>query len=152
MRILRLAVIGTLLWLAAGPAIAQGPPAFVLLQNVPNPFCPGPDGDAATTIQFATPQTVELLLAVWTPDGTALVKTLVNGTLPAGYHTVIWDGRDELGTPVEDASYPYRMTAREPGGGAVVFEQTLVAIVTCADPVRETTWGVLRSLFGWPRR
>jgi flagellar hook assembly protein FlgD len=33
------------------------------------------------------------------------VKTLVNGSLASGNHTVRWDGRDEAGSRVADGVY-----------------------------------------------
>jgi outer membrane protein assembly factor BamB len=39
------------------------------------------------------------------------VRTLVNGPLQAGYHTEIWDGRNEAGIPVSSGLYFYRISA-----------------------------------------
>ena len=41
------------------------------------------------------------------------VKTLVNDHLPAGRHSVVWNGRDDNGRTVSSGIYFYRMTAGE---------------------------------------
>jgi hypothetical protein len=57
------------------------PIAFELYQNYPNPFNP------STTIAFDVPQTSDVSVAVFDLLGRQ-VRTLVNGSLPAGKHTV----------------------------------------------------------------
>ena len=37
------------------------------------------------------------------------VATLVNRELPAGYHTVTWDGADQEGRPVASGIYFYKI-------------------------------------------
>ncbi|MCU0606155.1 MAG: T9SS type A sorting domain-containing protein, partial [Candidatus Edwardsbacteria bacterium] len=39
------------------------------------------------------------------------VKTLVDGTMNAGYHSVSWDGRNESGQAVSAGVYLYQMQA-----------------------------------------
>jgi hypothetical protein len=146
MRVFGIAATGVIIGLLAGVAYGQPPTAFVLRQNIPDPFCAGSLG-GFTTFEFATPQMANIVLDIWSPDGTTLVKTLVNGTLQTGYHSVAWDGRNELGAPVASGAYPYRLTAREPGDGAVLYDATLVATVSCPVPSRASTWGLLKTLF-----
>lgn len=146
MRIIGLVLAGVIVGLFGGFAYGEPPPAFVLQQNTPDPFCAGSVG-GITTIQFAMPQSAEIVLDIWSPDGTTLVKTLVNGTFLAGYHAVSWDGRDALGALVAEGAYPYRPIAREPGGTTVLYDATLVATVSCTVPSRATTWGLLKLLF-----
>lgn len=152
MRIARIGVAIGLLTLLAGVAAAQSPPPFQLLQNVPNPFCPGSEGGSFTTIRFATPQAAHVVLGVWSPDGESVVRTLVNGIISAGYYSVVWDGRNDAGGDLGDGIYPYRLTAVEPASGDTLFEAALAAEVSCAVGVKETTWGLLRRCFlGRPR-
>jgi hypothetical protein len=147
MRSLRLAAAAVLSGLLAGVAHGQTPTAFALQQNVPDPFCSASGAATFITIQFAIPRAADVVLSVWTSDETTSLRTLVNEGLQTGYHSVTWDGRDELGGLVPDGTYPYRATAREPGGVAVLFEATLVATVSCRIPSDATTWSLLKSLF-----
>ncbi|HTY58741.1 MAG TPA: T9SS type A sorting domain-containing protein [Bacteroidota bacterium] len=61
-------------------------PDYRLGQNYPNPFNP------ATTITFNLPSRGAVSLAVYDVLGRR-VATLVDGNLPAGAHTAVWDGR-----------------------------------------------------------
>jgi len=40
-----------------------------------------------------------------------LVRTLLDAALPAGYHAIRWDGRDDDGRPVASGVYLYRIQA-----------------------------------------
>ena len=64
--------------------IVQTPEVF-LHQNYPNPFNP------ATTIKFSIQNDSKVELTIYNIKG-QLVKTLVNKVLPAGEHSVVWDG------------------------------------------------------------
>jgi hypothetical protein len=72
-----LLVVPTLL--ASGGPPGPPPNRFELRQNIPNPFCANPDvsGSSATEIDFALPQQAEIRLRVWSPDTTAIVRTLL---------------------------------------------------------------------------
>jgi hypothetical protein len=147
MRVLGFVAVGLLAGLLAGPVHAQPPTRFVLQQNSPDPFCPETTPGGSTTIQFAMPQSAEVDLVIRSQDGTTVVRTLVHALLQAGYHSVVWDGRDDSAVIVPGGSYPYTMTAREPGGGPVLFEMTLVATVSCPVPHKKTSWGSVKRLF-----
>jgi hypothetical protein len=82
----------------------RSPTDYVLLQNFPNPFNP------ETTIRFGLPEPVHARLLVYDVGG-RLVRTLVQKTLPAGMHRVIWDGRDLDGRRVTSGVYFYRLEA-----------------------------------------
>lgn len=75
---------------------------FALEQNYPNPFNP------STTIRFSVPEAGPLTLHIYDLRGT-LVKTLVSGTLTAGRHQIVWNGKNENGQPVASGMYLYRM-------------------------------------------
>lgn len=134
--------------LVVSTATAQIPDQFVLYQNEPDPFCPS-DSLAGTAIRLELPQAAYLQLEVWSPDTTLVVRTLIEESLPAGFHELIWDGRDLLGEFVDNGVYPYTMTASDSPGGEVLSEQTLLATVQCDTPVANTTWGWLKA---WYRR
>ncbi len=78
------------------------PNEWALGQNYPNPFNP------TTTIEFSMPNTAGVSVRVYNVLG-QVVKTLVNGTLPAGVHRVQWDATDQSGASVSSGLYIYRM-------------------------------------------
>jgi hypothetical protein len=77
------------------------PNNFALNQNYPNPF------NATTKIDFQT-SGGEVNLAVYNITG-ALVKTLVDGSLEAGSHSIIWNGKDYSDLEVSSGIYFYRL-------------------------------------------
>jgi len=66
------------------------PPAFKLVQNVPNPFNP------TTTISYHIPLESNVRIRIIDVAGRA-VRTLMDGTSPPGRHSAVWDGRNEQG-------------------------------------------------------
>ncbi|MCK4312468.1 MAG: right-handed parallel beta-helix repeat-containing protein [Candidatus Cloacimonetes bacterium] len=79
-----------------------------LYQNYPNPFNP------ETTIRFTTETTENTetcppwRIVIYNIKGQK-VKTLVNEVLPAGEHSVIWNGRDSNGNRVSSGIYFYKL-------------------------------------------
>ena len=65
-------------------------PAFQLVSPTPNPA-----RDQAW-LRFAIPSAARVQLAIYRVDG-RLVKTLIDGLEPAGWHRVLWDRRDSRG-------------------------------------------------------
>jgi len=82
----------------------QIPTSYSLNQNSPNPFNP------VTNIKFAIPASGEVKLEVYNVLGQQ-VRLLVNENMDAGYHEVIWDGKDTGGTQVASGIYFYRIKA-----------------------------------------
>ncbi|MFQ6104203.1 MAG: FG-GAP-like repeat-containing protein [Candidatus Glassbacteria bacterium] len=86
---------------------APSPSRAFLHQNFPNPFNP------QTTIRFSVPGEeggrVAVSMAVYDIKG-RLVRRLIDGELPAGTHSVVWDGRDERGIKVASGVYLARLT------------------------------------------
>jgi hypothetical protein len=74
------------------------PVRFSLAQNNPNPF------RAGTEIEFGLPDASQVTLAIYNPQG-QVVKTLVEGTRPAGYHVAVWDGTNAAGHEVSAGVY-----------------------------------------------
>ena len=74
---------------------------IMLLGNYPNPFNP------ETTIRYALPQGGNVRLAVYDLLGQE-VAVLVDGSRPAGHHTVRFDGDD-----LPSGSYVYRLQVGE---------------------------------------
>jgi len=82
------------------------PDVFALEQNHPNPFNP------QTTIGFSLPKSSPVTLDVYNILGER-VRTLVDADLSAGYHSVIWDGRDAGGEEVGSGVYFYHIRAEQ---------------------------------------
>ncbi|MCI0495863.1 T9SS type A sorting domain-containing protein [candidate division KSB1 bacterium] len=78
------------------------PKNFELEQNYPNPFNP------ATTITFSVPQPEKVTLKVYNLMGEEM-KTLLDGVVSVGSHSVIWDGTDNFGQKVTSGLYLYTL-------------------------------------------
>ncbi|MEJ2055401.1 MAG: T9SS type A sorting domain-containing protein, partial [Calditrichaceae bacterium] len=79
------------------------PQSFVLEQNFPNPFNP------VTTIRFGIPSEQKVTLKIYNVLGQE-IKTLSNDVyLNAGYHTVIWDGKNSHNELVASGIYIYTL-------------------------------------------
>ncbi|NOZ03410.1 MAG: T9SS type A sorting domain-containing protein, partial [FCB group bacterium] len=80
------------------------PDKFALRQNYPNPFNP------VTTIQYDLPTASDVRLVIYDILGRE-ITTLVNGRMEAGYHRIMWDGRNQLGEKVASGVYIYLLKA-----------------------------------------
>jgi hypothetical protein len=80
------------------------PSTYSLGQNHPNPFNP------VTAIEFALPERSQVTLDVFNVLGQR-VRRLLNQTLPAGNHNVVFDGRDNDGSELASGIYFYRIRA-----------------------------------------
>ena len=78
------------------------PSENLLLQNYPNPFNP------VTTIQYHIPENDKVLLKIFDINGEE-IQTLVNAIQTSGLHTIIWDGKDNVGRNVSSGVYFYRL-------------------------------------------
>jgi len=96
--------------------VPEVPAALQLAQNHPNPFNP------ATHLSFGLPSTGHVRLAIFDLRGSELA-VLVDESLPAGEHRVLWDGRDRRGLPVASGPYMARLEA----GGEVQARKILLA-------------------------
>ncbi len=84
----------------------QLPRSFAIAQNYPNPFNP------ATTIRFQLPKASEVSLVIYNLLGQR-VRSLIHQRLEAGYHSVSWDGTNDLGQPQATGIYIYRFSSDE---------------------------------------
>ena len=74
------------------------PAEYSLSQNYPNPFNP------TTKIDFSLPRSDDVTVTIYNLMGQQ-IKVLMNSNLEYGYHTVIWNGLDQLGRPVASGVY-----------------------------------------------
>jgi hypothetical protein len=78
------------------------PEDFELSGNYPNPF------NSATAVLFGLPVEAEVKIEIYDILG-RLVRVLADDTMPAGYHRVVWDGRDAERQTVSSGVYMLRM-------------------------------------------
>ena len=78
------------------------PTVFQLEQNYPNPFNP------TTNIRYQLPEAADVKIRVYNVLG-ALIRTLVDGNVPAGYHSIEWDAADDHGIRLASGLYFYRI-------------------------------------------
>ena len=74
------------------------PENFYLYQNFPNPFNP------LTTLNFEMPYYGNVNLIVYDLIGNE-IRILLDDDLPLGFHSIQWDGTDNMGTPVSAGCY-----------------------------------------------
>ena len=82
----------------------------------PNPF------NHSTTIAYETQDLVRVQVAIFDASG-RLVRTLVDGQQEAGYHKVLFNGRDDSGRMLTSGIYHVRVTA---GGYSVMQKLVLL--------------------------
>lgn len=85
-------------------ALVALPETYGLSQNYPNPFNP------TTNIEYQLPKPGRVQLTIYNTLGQKVIR-LVNDFREAGRHTVLWNGRDQHGTPVPSGVYHYRLEA-----------------------------------------
>jgi len=81
-----------------------GPIEFALQQNYPNPFNP------ETTINYSIQKRGQVKLIIYNTLG-QVVKVLKDQQEKPGHHSVMWDGKDELGRNVSSGVYLYRLSS-----------------------------------------
>ncbi|MGH7492973.1 MAG: S8 family serine peptidase, partial [bacterium] len=80
------------------------PVVFSLAQNYPNPFNP------QTLIRFGLPEGMTVQLEIFDLVGRQ-VRKLIDMPMPAGYHEIIWNGKDKAGSDVPSGVYLYQISA-----------------------------------------
>ena len=81
------------------------PVNFALQQNFPNPFNP------STEIRFDIPENDHVTLSVYNMMGQK-VKTLASGNMTPGYHSIIWNGTNDIGAKVATGMYFYSINTK----------------------------------------
>jgi Tol biopolymer transport system component len=77
---------------------SENPAEFALLKNYPNPFNP------TTTIEFTVTKPGQVNLSVYSITGQKVCE-LVSGSVTAGKHSVVWNGRDSKDTLMSSGIY-----------------------------------------------
>ena len=77
---------------------------FALHQNSPNPFNP------VTTITYDIPEPTYVEIAIYDLLG-GKVRTLVSKEMSPGFHSAIWNGKDDRGRLVASGMFIVRMTS-----------------------------------------
>ena len=90
----------------AGSVVNSGPAAIELVASHANP------AHGKVSIGFALQAPTRVELTVYDVSGRK-VRTVEGGSLAAGRHSLLWDGRDQAGNPVATGAYFYRLTAGE---------------------------------------
>ncbi len=85
-------------------SVAQLPEEFGLSQNYPNPFNP------VTQFTLDLIEQTRVSVVVYNVAGQK-VRALANEVMPAGSHTLIWDGTHENGQALSSGVYFYRVIA-----------------------------------------
>ena len=86
--------------------VAGLPASYALHQNYPTPFNP------STTLEFDLPAAADIYIVVYDLLGKEVVR-LVEQRLEAGYHQLIWNGRDRRGREVPTGMYIVLMATPE---------------------------------------
>jgi hypothetical protein len=82
------------------------PIVFMVKQNYPNPFNP------ETIIKYGIPNPEKVEIEIYNTLGQKVI-TLLSKEQKAGYHEVLWDGRNENGRLVASGIYFYKVQAGE---------------------------------------
>ncbi len=82
------------------------PTEYALHYNYPNPF------NSETLIKYQIPQPGKVILNIYNPLGQE-IRSLIDRENMAGYHEVIWDGKNNQGQPAPSGLYFYRIQAAE---------------------------------------
>ena len=75
---------------------------FTLSQNAPNPF------NSSTAIRFSLAAAAPVHIAIYNLSGQQ-VRLLTAAPMPAGVHTLHWDGRDRHGRNLASGAYLYQL-------------------------------------------
>ena len=86
----------------AKPVPLALPPVALAVQVAPNPFNP------TTLLHLGLPVGGRVVLTLYNRAGQR-VRRLLDEELAAGYHRILWDGRDQTGYPISSGVYLYRV-------------------------------------------
>ena len=82
------------------------PEQYALHQNYPNPFNP------TTILRYDLPEDIQVRIMIYDIMGRE-VRTLMNVNQTAGYHSISWDAKNDIGEGVSAGMYIYMIQAGE---------------------------------------
>ena len=97
------ALAGEVAAVVADAADGLIPAVYSLAPNYPNPFNP------ATTIRFGLPEDVSARLVVYDLMGREVAR-LLERSLAAGYHSIVWNGKNAAGAELPSGLYIARLS------------------------------------------
>ena len=97
---------GEMLDIEAGKSETLVPDRYLLYQNYPNPFNP------TTTIRYGLPERQDVEITIYNILGQR-IRTFSYKNQPAGYHELLWDGRNSHNITVATGVYIYRMKSAD---------------------------------------
>jgi hypothetical protein len=74
----------------------------IITQNFPNPF------QYTTNIEYTLPKAGNITIKIFDMQG-QLLRDLFSGSIDAGKHTAVWDGRTDAGREAPNGVYVYRI-------------------------------------------
>ncbi|MFQ5605058.1 MAG: FlgD immunoglobulin-like domain containing protein [bacterium] len=98
------------------------PNQIAVHQNYPNPFNP------ETEIRFELPEDAHVLLKIYNILGEE-ARTFVDNFVKVGFHSVTWDGRDEMGRDLPSGIYIYRLSVNSPKTEPFTDEKKLTLLL-----------------------
>jgi D-alanyl-D-alanine carboxypeptidase len=90
--------------------------AMVATAATPNPFT------GSTRLAFTAERRGHASVRVYNMIGTP-VRTLVDGTIESGAHTIAWDGRDDAGAELPSGAYVMRVEGSDASSARIVVKQ-----------------------------
>jgi len=101
--------------------IVSIPTEFGLSQNYPNPFNP------ETSIDYQLPEDADVRLDIYNVKG-ELVNTLIESHMSAGYHHIVWNGRDRFGNGVSGGLYFYSIQIISENSEKFLFTKKMILL------------------------
>jgi subtilisin family serine protease/flagellar hook assembly protein FlgD len=121
----------------------------VITSITPNPFSPNKDGRyEKATVKFTLETAQHVVLQVSDFRGTVVRGPGSLGTLPAGQHTWVWDGRRKDGTVAPDVTYTVALLTTKPSANGTLAGLALKTVrVDTVAPVLSSLTGAGRTFY-----
>jgi len=87
------------------PRPEEGPSSFKLFAPRPNPT------SDASTFSFALPEAARVRVEIFDTAGRRVARLVNDQRMEAGPHSLVWDGRERLGSRLESGVYYVRVSA-----------------------------------------